>query len=161
LLLVVLACLIGLLRARKLRENAFNIACVVQVMATVAMIAIGRIHFGENYSQQSRYVTLVVPLWVAALCMAVSLMEHYRADRATATTAWPTGMVGVALCLSTLAAGTGWFDGPEVGKDKRADAVKQLRRLVKGKGANKAYAAHWRALGVPLDPKALKAQDAP
>jgi hypothetical protein len=151
LLLVAVVCLVGLVRARTLRENAFNIACVVQVLATLAMIAVGRIHLGENYSQQSRYVTLIVPLWVAVVCMAASLMEHYRSAQASGASARSTGLLSVALCLSALAVGTAWLGGPEVGAQKRADLIKQVRKLRKGHGAERIYVKRWQALGVTLD----------
>jgi hypothetical protein len=151
LLLVLVASLIGLLRARKLRENAFNIACAAQVLATLAMIAVGRIHLGEDYSQQSRYVTLIVPLWVAVVCMAASLMEHHRAVQARPTSAWGMGLLGVALCLSSLAAGTAWLGGPETGAKKHANLVKIVRKLRKGHGEDHIYFKRWQAVGVPLD----------
>jgi hypothetical protein len=150
-LAVFAACAFGLWRARRLRENAFHMACALQVFGTVAMIAVGRIHLGDDYSQQSRYVTLIVPLWVATVCLAASLTQPSRRAASNATRVWPGALLGAALCFTVLAAATAWRVGPTVGAQKLSEQEKLVRKLIRGRGADHVYVKRWRELGVKIE----------
>jgi hypothetical protein len=140
------ACVYRLWREKRLAENAFWLASLVYGWLVGVMIAVGRIHIGTT---QSRYVTYLLVLWIALVCLTTSLLTPDKEQNSPARRLVHLAR-GVMLALSVLAFGTAYWNGERRGAGHMTDLSEHVRKTVQGSTADSQWAERWRALGVDL-----------
>ena len=148
-LLSLVACVYGLIRLRRIRENSLWLACVAQVLFTCLIISIGRAVLGIDYALEKRYSTHIVPFMVALLMLAASLARSYKFQGQRAL---GRAVLGAVIAMIVLGTAPSLLAAPEAAAEYQIFLESYVRETYRGRTANTEILNRWRRAGLQVDP---------